>query len=72
MKEIRFEIRKQDGTVRSRHSTFEAAEKRHQRDLAWRCGICGSAKSGWGKCSHGSHNRVCSAEHYNDRIVQIG
>ena len=72
MSEYRYEIRTQSGLVLSHHRTREAAEARHQRDLAWRCGICGSAKGGWAKCAHGNYNRVCTADHYNDRIVQIG
>ena len=64
----RFEIVSQRGTHRSSHKTIEAAEKQMQKNLAWRCGICGSAKKGWGKCSHGS-NMVCSAQHYNDKII---
>ncbi len=66
----RYEIVSQHGTTRSRHHTLEAAQRQMDRNLAWRCGICGSSKAGWGRCSHGSHNR-CSAEHYNDRIVDL-
>jgi len=68
----RFELQSQHGTTRSYHRTYEAAKRQHQRNLAWHCGICGNNKGGWGACSHGSHNRVCSAKHYNDRIVEIG
>ena len=68
---IRYEIREQAGSLRSRHHTYEAAVKQRQRNLAWRCGICGNNKSGWGRCSCGTQSRVCSAEHYNDKIVQI-
>jgi len=67
---MRYVIKNQRGETISTHRTREAAEKKHQRDLAWRCGICGNDKSGWGKCSHGSQHRVCSADHYNDRIVE--
>lgn len=63
-------IIKQDGSTRSTHRTMAAAERTMARNLAWRCGICGSTRKGWGKCSHGQHNRVCSAEHYNDKIVE--
>ena len=66
-----YEIRSQSGIVRSRHHTLEAAERQLERNLAWRCGICGNNKGGWGRCSHGTHNMVCSAEHYNDRIVDL-
>ena len=62
----------QHGEVLSRHHSEESAERKMQRNLAWRCGICGSTRGGWGQCSHGSHNRVCSARHYNDRIVFEG
>lgn len=68
---MRFEIVNQHGETVSKHKTFEAAEKAHQKNLAWRCGICGSHRGGWGKCKHGAHQRVCSAEHYNDRVVQV-
>lgn len=64
----KYEIVDQYGNHRSYHNTLENAEKRRQKDLAWRCGICGNNKEGWGKCSCGNHNRVCSAEHYSDRI----
>jgi hypothetical protein len=65
----RYEIVSQHGTTRSEHNTLDAAEKALARLLNRRCGICGSNRSGWGKCSHGGHNRVCSADHYNDRII---
>lgn len=68
---IRFEIHNQNGEVLSRHTTRETAEARMNKNLAWRCGICGSTNRGWGKCSHGDQNRVCDAAHYNDKIVQI-
>jgi hypothetical protein len=68
---MKFEIQSQNGETVSTHKTIAAAERKHQKDLAWRCGICGSNKGGWGKCRHGNHNRVCSSEHYNDRIVQV-
>jgi hypothetical protein len=68
---MKYQIVSQRGTVRSTHRTYEAAEKRMAQNLGYRCGICGSSKGGWGKCSHGSQNRGCSAEHYNDRIVTI-
>lgn len=65
---MRWEIITKEGEVRSTHKSEQAADRQRQRDLAWRCGICGSTKGGWGKCSHGSHNQVCSAARYNDRI----
>jgi hypothetical protein len=68
---IRYEIRDRDGNLLSRHTTYDAAEKRYQRNLGWRCGICGNYRGGWGRCNHGTQNRVCNADHYNDRIVQI-
>jgi hypothetical protein len=70
-KTMRYEIQDQHGEVLSRHRTFENAEKRHKKNLNWHCGICGSHKGGWGACSHGSQRRVCSADHYSDRIVQV-
>jgi len=71
MDEMRYEIQNQHGEVISRHRTYEAAQRKHQRDLAWRCGICGNSKGGWGRCNCGTQNRVCSAEHYNDKIIQV-
>ena len=64
-----YQIVSDKGLVRSTHKTRELAEKRMRKNLAWRCGICGSTKGGWGTCSHGAQNRVCCAEHYNDRII---
>lgn len=52
----RYQIISNQGEIRSQHKTYEAG---------------GNNKSGWGKCSHGNQNRVCSATHYNDKIVQI-
>ena len=66
---MRYIIMSQSGEERSKHRSYEAARRQHHRNLAWRCGICGSARRGWGQCSHGTNNRVCSAEHYNDRII---
>ncbi len=64
---MKYYIISSDGAVRSTHRSYEAAYKRHQKDLAWRCGICGSTRGGWGKCAHNS--RVCNAQHYGDKIV---
>lgn len=69
-KEYRFEVRNGENII-SRHTTFANAERSRNRKLAWRCGICGNNKSGWGSCNHGSHNRVCNAGYYNSKIVQI-
>ena len=66
-----YAITDSNGNIRSRHNTLELAEARMERNLAWRCGICGSSRGGWGACSHGRHNQVCSAEHYNDSIERI-
>ena len=65
----RYQIVNQHGEILSKHATLELAEKQKNRNLAWRCGICGSNKSGWGKCRHGNQNLVCSAKHYNDSII---
>ena len=67
----RYEIVSQHGAHRSYHRSYEAAKRALDRLRAWRCGICGSSRGGWGRCSHGACNRVCSAEHYNDRIIDI-
>jgi hypothetical protein len=69
---MRFKIVDSDGNINSMHNTHDTAEKKHKKDLAWRCGICGLVWRGWCRCSHGSHNQVCDAHHYNDKIVQIG
>jgi hypothetical protein len=69
---MRYELKNQHCKTISTHRTHEAAEAKRQRLLAWRCGICGNDKGGWGRCSHGTHNRVCSAEHYNNYIEQVG
>jgi hypothetical protein len=68
---MKYEIRNQNNETISTHKTYENAAKRRQRNLGWRCGICGSTKAGWGKCIHGNQNRVCDANHYNDRIIEI-
>lgn len=69
MKKYKYEIVSQHGIHRSYHHTRAAAERQQERNLAWRCGICGSDRGGWGRCSHGVHNRVCSAEHFNNEII---
>lgn len=67
----RFELRNQHGEVLARSDSYERLEKKMQSLLNWRCGICGTKWAGWRKCSHGTQHQVCSAEHYNDRIVQV-
>jgi hypothetical protein len=66
---INWQIVKSDGSIVSSHRTVEAAEKQRQRNLNWRCAICGNNRSGWGKCNH--NQLVCSADHYNDRVIGI-
>ena len=68
---MKWEIVSQHGTHRSYHYSATNAAKQHQKNLAYRCGICGSPKRGWGQCAHGTHNRVCNAAHYNDKIIRI-
>ena len=62
-------VRSSDNYVRSTHRTYAAAERQMGKNLHWRCGTCGSTRGGWGACNH--HNQVCSAEHYNDKIIEI-
>jgi hypothetical protein len=60
-----------NGETVSTHRTLAAAEKELARLRNYRCGICGSTRGGFGRCSHGAQNRVCSAEHYNSKIVRV-
>jgi hypothetical protein len=53
-REIRFVIKNSRGKILSQHTTYELAEKKHQRDLSWN-----------------KTHTACSADHYNDVIVQI-
>lgn len=68
---MKYVIYSQHGYIVSTHRTREAAEKKHTKDLAWRCGMCGLVWAGWRRCSCGSQHQVCSAEHYSDRIVVV-
>ena len=65
---MKYEIRDQDGAVRSIHRTKAAAEREMRKNQNWRCGICGSTRGGWGACSHGPEQLVCTAKYYNDQI----
>lgn len=65
---LRVSIISQHGETLSTHRSWEAAEQQQQRNLAWRCGICGNNKRGFGRCSHGQHAQVCSAKHYNNKL----
>ena len=67
---FRFELVLQNGHTVCRSNSLERLEKKQQQLLDWRCGICGMKWAGWRRCSHGSHNQVCSAEYYNSRIVE--
>jgi hypothetical protein len=69
MQKYEWEIISQEGNHVSYHKTWESAEKQRQRNLSWHCGICGNHREGWGRCSHGRNNWVCSALHYNDKII---
>jgi hypothetical protein len=69
---VRWEIENQQGNTVSSHRTYEAALRKHTSNLGYHCGICGSHRRGWGQCSHSQQNWVCSANHYNDRIVGYG
>lgn len=71
MKHYQYAIYNKDHGIISRHYSYDTAYRQQQRNLAWRCGICGNNKKGWGQCSHGIHNQVCNADHYNDRIIFI-
>lgn len=66
-----YEVQDRHGNTRSRHRTWDAAEKQLVRNLGWHCRVCGSHRGGWGKCRHGRSNWVCSAVHYNDRVVRV-
>ena len=71
MNEITAKIVTINGETVSTHRSMRAAEKALAKLRNYRCGICGSTKGGWGRCSHGAQNRVCNAEHYNSRIVRV-
>lgn len=58
-----------NGEIISSHRTYEAAEKALRKLQNWRCGVCGSKRGGWGKCSHGNEKRVCDPRYYNAKIV---
>jgi hypothetical protein len=67
---MKIKIVTQHGETVSRHRTVAAAEKALARLRNYRCGVCGSTRGGWGRCSHGIQNRVCNAEHYNSKITE--
>ena len=70
-KTYKYEIISQHGKHRSYHKTWQSAEDQRQKNLGWRCGLCGNNKGGWGKCKHGQQHLVADINYWSDRIVEV-
>ena len=65
----RYAIQKNNGVIMATAKTFANAEKKLKRLKAYRCGRCGNYRTGAYACRHGRNQWVCSAEHYNTKII---